>query len=314
MSGLFGVVGGGTFGTSLARAVTRAGHRAVLWSRRDPFGGDAPAGVTATRDIGDVAAADLVFVTVPSMHAEGVARALSPHLDGRHLLVHVSRGLVGDELAGVSTVLRRLTPARRVGCLAGPLSARALAMGVPGGGVVGTGFPEVADAAREALASPTLRLYDTRDVIGTEVASALVGLLALAIGYAKEMGLGPGALAILATRGTMEAARVGMSLGAEERTFSGVAGYGDVIAAVADDGRPEMELGRALARGLSLEQAGREAGAYIEGVTIARRVERHAARRGIDVPITAALAEALEGKLDPSGVLERLMTRRVRSA
>jgi glycerol-3-phosphate dehydrogenase (NAD(P)+) len=305
-----GIVGGGGFGLGLAKAVARGGRDAIVWSRREG-GSDLPR-VTKARELSALAKCELVFFAVPSMHVVKVAEDLGHHLDGRHLLVHVSRGLVGDKLLTVSRVLRDLTPSRRVGCLAGPLSATALAEGVPGGGIVGTGFPEVHEAAREAIAGPTVRLYQTDDVAGVELASALVGLLALAIGYAKEMGVNPAALAILATRGMAEAARIGVTLGAEERTFSGLAGYGDLIAAVAGDGRPELELGRALARGASLEQAGREAGAYIEGVTIARRLQLQAIRRGIEVPITEALADAIEGKLSPGGVVERLMMRRTK--
>lgn len=303
-----GVVGGGSFGIGLAKAVARGGREAIVWSRRDrSLGGER---IRTTQQLRGLAACELVFIAVPSMHITKVAEALGHHLDGRHLLVHVSRGLVGDELFPVSRVLRRSTPARRIGCLAGPINARALDEGVPGGGIVGTGFPEVHEAVREAIAGPTMRLYQTDDVVGVEVSSALVGLLALAVGYAKEMGVNPAALAILATRGMVEAARVGVALGGEERTFSGIAGYGDLIAAVADDGRPELELGRALGRGLSLEEAGKVAGAHIEGVTIARRVQQFALRRGIEVPICDALADAIEGKLTPEGVLERLMRRR----
>ncbi|WP_075098044.1 NAD(P)-binding domain-containing protein [Sandaracinus amylolyticus] len=307
MSTPIGVIGGGGFGVGLARAIARNGRTATLWSRRD---GEVGERIEPTRDIAALGRCELIFVSVPSMHVAKVAEQLGRHLDGRHLLVHVSRGLVGEELRTVSRVLRELTPARRVGCLAGPISAKSIAEGVPGGGIVGTGFPEVADALREAIAGPTLRLYQTEDVVGVEVSAALVGLLALAIGYAQEMGINPAALAILATRGMVETARIGVSLGADDRTFAGVAGYGDLIAAVAGDERPELELGRALGRGLTLQQAGEHAGAYIEGVTIARRVQRHAMRRGIEVPIIEALADALDGKLTPTGVIERLMSRR----
>ena len=305
-----GIVGGGGFGRALARAVARGGRHAVIWSRREGIPREEL--IKPTADLSELARAELIFVSVPSMHVAKVAEELGRHLDGRHLLVHVSRGLVGDELHTVSRVLRALTPARRVGCLAGPIDARSLEQGTPGGGIVGTGFPEVAEATREAIAGPTMRVYQTEDVMGVEISSALVGLLALAIGYAREMGVNAAALAILATRGMTEAARVGVTLGGDERTFAGLAGYGDLIAAIAVDERPELQLGRALGRGLSLEEAGRIAGAYIEGVTIARRIQKHAARRGIEVPITDALADAIDGKLTPAGVIEKLMSRKVK--
>jgi glycerol-3-phosphate dehydrogenase (NAD(P)+) len=109
-----------------------------------------------------------------------------------------------------------------------------------------------------------------------------------------------------------EAARVGVSLGGQERTYAGMAGFGDLLSAVAGDERPEVRLGRAIARGRTLEEAAREANAYVEGVVIARRIQQHAARRGIDVPISEAMADLLEGRTDPHSALAKLMSRKVR--
>ncbi|HBQ10866.1 MAG TPA: hypothetical protein DEF51_06660 [Myxococcales bacterium] len=175
-----GIVGGGSFGVGLGVAIARNGGEALLWSRTKR---DAPEGVTATSDLAALSECELIFVCVPSMHVPAVAPELGAHLDGRHLLVHVSRGLIGDELQTVSRHLSANTPARRVGCLAGPLNPRVLTEAIPGGGVVGTRFPEVAEAVREAIGAPEVRLYDTDDVVGVEVASAMVGLLALAAGF-----------------------------------------------------------------------------------------------------------------------------------
>lgn len=305
-----GIVGGGGFGLGLARAAERVGNEAVLYSRRSaalPHGER----LRPTSSVADVTAPDLIVVAVPSTHVREVLRELAHHLEGRHLVVHVSRGLVGDDLRTVSQVVREETAARRVGCLAGPLHARALIEGTPGGGIVGSAFPEVAEAVREAIGGPALRIYQTEDVIGVELASALVGLLALALGYVQQLGFGPGALSILMTRGLAEAARLGHTLGAEERTFAGMAGFGDLMSAAFGDERPEVKLGRALGRGATLEQAGREASATIEGVAIARRIQRHAARRGVDVPITEVLADVLDGTLAPADGLTRLMARKV---
>jgi glycerol-3-phosphate dehydrogenase (NAD(P)+) len=305
-----GIVGGGAFGLGLAKAAERVGNDVLIHSRRSAALPRSER-ISATRQLGDLGACDLIIVAVPSTHVREVARELGHHLDGRHLVVHVSRGLVGDELRTVTQVLREETPARRLGCLAGPLHARALLEGTPGGGIVGSMFPEVGEAMRAAIAGPSMRLYQTEDVIGVELASALVGLLALALGYTQQIGFGPGALSVMMTRGLAEAARLGVSFGAEERTFSGMAGVGDLMSAAFGDERPEVKLGRALGRGATMEQAGKEANATIEGVAIARRMQRHSARRALETPITDVLAEILEGELGPQDALARLMARRV---
>lgn len=305
-----GVVGGGSFGLGLARAAERVGNEAIIHSRRSAAVPRSER-VRGTSELRDLAACDLIIVAVPSTHVRDVARTLGNHVDGRHVVVHVSRGLVGDDLRTVTQVLREETAVRRLGCLAGPLHARALIEGTPGGGIVGSTFPEVGEAVRGAIGGPSMRLYQTEDLVGVELASALVGLLALALGYTQQLGFGPGALSILMTRGMAEAARLGVSFGAEERTFSGMAGFGDLMSAAFGDERPEVKLGRALGRGASLEEAGREANATIEGVAIARRMQRHSARRGIETPITDVLAELLDGQLAPADALARLMARRV---
>ncbi len=98
--------------------------------------------------------------------------------------------MLGPELDTVSEVLGSRTPCRRVGALAGPLVANNLAGGHPGGAIIGSAFPEVIEAVTDAIGGPRLRVYGTDDVVGVEVASALVGLVALALGYSMTASLG----------------------------------------------------------------------------------------------------------------------------
>ncbi|MDW8247499.1 MAG: NAD(P)-binding domain-containing protein, partial [Sandaracinaceae bacterium] len=309
---LVGVQGGG-FGLGLALAALRLGHRVVLRTRQERLRTEEPhPSLKLVKEAEPLGECEIIFLAVPSAHIETVVDELGGVLDGRHLVVHVSRGLVGDALIPISRLIRERTVVRRVACLAGPVSAECLTRGLPGGGIVGTEFPEVAEAVRQVIGGPSLRLYETRDVVGCEVASALVGLLVVALGYAKGHGYGPSSLATLLTRGLAEAVRIGTALGAQERTFFGMAGVGDLIAAVGGDERPEFRLGQALARGLPLEAAGKEAGAHIEGISIARRVHHFAERKGIEAPISQAIADIVEGKKGPQEVVDGLMRRRTR--
>ena len=301
MSAKVGVVGAGDFGLALAAAVERSG-RALLFSRR-------PREETfATTDPAALRECELIFVAVPSPHVPAVAERLAPHLDGRHLLVHVSRGLIGDELETVTRHLRANTPARRVGCLAGPLTAKVIAGDHPGGGIVGTEFPEVADAVRDAIEGSNLRLYDSADTVGVEVASAMVGLLAMQAGFCFGRKIPPSAMAVMMDRGLAEAARVGVQLGGKRETFYGMAGAGDLYAALGGDERAEVRIGRELAGtdGVDLE---RGSGAHIEGVRIARRIAAYAERRGLEAPIASVTAQALEGKITVEQGLRALMER-----
>ena len=108
-----------------------------------------------------------------------------------------------------------------------------------------------------------------------------------------------------------ECVRLGVALGASAETFSGLAGFGDLMAVVGGDDRPEVRLGEALARGKNLEEAGREAGAHIEGVSIAARLVAFAERMGLDAPMAGAVANVIGGQLSPMAAIETLMARRV---
>lgn len=304
-----GIIGGGTFGWGLALAAERAGRRALLWSRRPQRAGTDH--IELVSEPGALAAAELIFFAVPSPFVAEVARELGEHLDGGHFLVHISRGVVGDDLHGLSQVLRTETPCRRVGALAGPLVAEALLAGEPGGGIVASRFPEVRAAVCEAIGGPAMRLYSTDDVTGVEFASTAVGLFSTAIGFAQGSGLGPAALAMLATRAMAEAARLGVALGGRHETFMGLAGFGDLLAAVADDGRPELRVGRAIAQGLPLEQIGATAGAYVEGMESARRIAAYARRVKLHAPVSSLCAAAFAREIPAADVVAALMSREV---
>lgn len=302
------VLGAGRFGQALARAAARTGE-VLVWSRRDPsFELDA---VRFTRDAAEVASAELILLAVPSRHAEAVLRTAGRDLDGGHLLVHVSRGLLDGELHTLSHLLKAATPCRRVGALAGPLSAELLAEAKPGAGVVGSEFPEILEAVRTTIGGPTLRIYDSRDLRGVELAAALTGLLLFAVGFAERVGFGPATIGALATRGVAEVARIGRALGAQVETFGGLACFGDLLAAVGGSARPELELGRALAEGLSPPEALARAGGNIEGVEIAGRVADFGQRRGIRTPLAAVVARLVAGELAAADAVRELMGRNV---
>jgi glycerol-3-phosphate dehydrogenase (NAD(P)+) len=301
-------VGAGGFGRAIAQASARHGHNVVLWSRKER---ELPGPIRASTDVTDIRDCELVFMAVPARHAVSVTKQLGEVVDGRHLMVHISRGLVGAELKTISQVIREKTVCRRLGALAGPLVADALAEGRPSGAILGTRFPELTEMVREALGGSGLRVYETRDVIGVELASATVGFLTVVLAYAQELGAEPSTLAVLATRGMVEVSRIGQTLGAKESTFMGLAGLGDLIAAVAGDQRPELRLGQALAKGAKLTSAVGEAGAYVEGIEVARHMMEHARRLGLATPISSAFVALSEGRISPDDAIQALMERRV---
>jgi glycerol-3-phosphate dehydrogenase (NAD(P)+) len=244
------VVGGGAFGWGLALAAERAGREVLMWSRRPQR--EASSRVSLVGSLAELAAADLVFFAVPSPVMPELAAELG-RAPRRGALPRAReprdrRRGADDAVAGAAHA-HAVSPGRGAGGAAG---GRALIERAPGGGVVASRFPEVKAAVREALGGKTLRIYRTDDVIGAEFASTAVGLLAMAVGYARGIGLGPATLAVMASRGMAECARIGVHLGGRAETFAGLAGHGDLLAAVAGDGRPELAVGRELAAGTQL--------------------------------------------------------------
>lgn len=305
------VVGGGAWGRALALASASSGNDVLLYTRRSDVAED---GVRVTASLADVAAhAHLIMLTVPSPVVAEIARELGAHLDGRHAIVHGVRGLVpnareGDgDLGTIASVLRAETPVRRLGALGGPALTEELHAGAPSVLVVASRYPEVIAATQRALASSAVRVYSTDDLLGLEWASALTGLLAVAVGFAKGSGAGAGLVSAFMTRGIHECARIAAAAGAEERTFLGLAGFGDLFASIGEEARPEIRLGEALARGEELDATLATLGQRIEAVELAPLVAAFAERRRVKAPIVTTIATGILARRPADDLIRALM-------
>lgn len=299
------VVGGGPWGRALALASARAGAPVTLISRREPTQLD---GVKHAYDLAVAAESRVLVLAVPSSTIREVLGELGPRLDGGHFVLHGVRGLVGGDLCTLSSLVRDLTPVRRIGALGGPVLVDELHAGKPSVMVVGSHFREVLTAARETFEHRALRLYMTRDLPGVEWASALTAVLAIALGFAIASGAGPGLIAAFTTRAVHEAARVAVAAGGEQSTLLGLAGLGDLLAAINQPGRPEVALGAALARGSSLAQARAEVGFHVEALELLPRLLPWIDRNKVRAPILAAIADAVLMGIPREEIILRLMT------
>lgn len=307
------VIGGGAWGLALAAAAARAGSDVLLVSRRT-LEGSLPAGVRVIRDMSGAAEhARLLLLAVPSGVARAVTRELGDHLTGAHYVVHGVRGLVHDgsepdDLRTISDVIREESPVRRTGALGGPALAPDILAGKPSVLVVGSRYPEVSEATSLALGSAALRVYPTRDLRGLEWASALVGCLTIAIGYAQAMNASPGLVAAFISRSVGEASRIAAAAGGDEKTLLGLGGYGDLLASIAQAERPEVVVGQALARGASPAEAARAAELRVEALELIPHVTRWAEAAGVRAPIFRALASVITEDKQADGIVHELMT------
>lgn len=322
------VLGAGAWGTALA-VHAAAAHPTRLWARD----AEQAARLRSTRrnarylpqvvlppalQVGaDLAAAfrhgegGVVVIATPMAGLEGLLARLPAGLDAAVLWLckgfQDATGALGHEIA------RAVAPSARVGVLSGPSFAIEVARGQPTALVAASSDAGVRAAAVAAFHHASLRIYTSADPVGVEVGGAVKNVLAIATGIADGMGLGLNARAALVTRGLAEMTRLGVALGADAETFMGLSGLGDLVLTATGDLSRNRSVGRLLARGLPLAQILADLGHVAEGVSTAPMALRRARALGVEMPITQAVVDVLEGRLTPARALEQLMGREARS-
>jgi glycerol-3-phosphate dehydrogenase (NAD(P)+) len=327
------VIGAGAWGTALAMAAQRQPHdrnQVTLWAR-DPAQRLAmrtsrfnarylPAqklpdalkieSGTATELLSHVAQNELVIVATPMA---ALREYLSLLQQASQPVVWLCKGFEwsGDQSTGwmAHEVQSQIAPAMKTGVLSGPSFALEVALGKPTALVAASVHASVREALAKALHSPTLRLYANEDVIGVEVGGAVKNVLAIAAGLCDGLNLGLNARAALITRGLAEMTRLGLALGARMETFMGLSGLGDLVLTATGDLSRNRKVGSLLAQGRSLQDALVSLGHVAEGVVCARLVILRAHSLGVEMPITQAVVDLLNGKINPTQALAQLMGR-----
>jgi glycerol-3-phosphate dehydrogenase (NAD(P)+) len=318
------VLGGGSWGTALAQVIAGHGAPTKLWMRSEEGVREVNQArtnrrylpnqevhplVTATTDLAEAARAELILLALPSSSLREVARALGDHVRGDQILLSATKGLEVETLTRMSEILLQETCARKIGALSGPNLAAEVMAGMPSATVVASRFDEVITGAERVLAGPRLRVYGNFDLVGVELAGALKNIIAIAAGVAAGLGFGANTLSLLLTRGLAEIWRFAAALGAEQSTFLGLAGVGDLVATCASPLSRNHTVGRRLAKGERLDAIQADMRMVAEGVNTTRAVCRHADRLGVEMPIARAMHQVLFEGGDIQRGLEALMTR-----
>jgi glycerol-3-phosphate dehydrogenase (NAD(P)+) len=215
---------------------------------------------------------------------------------GTGLLPHqVVREVLGDGTPGAA--------------LLGPSFAQEVARGLPCGLTVASSDAELRERVVALVHGGSVRVYACDDMVGVEVGGAVKNILAIATGAADGLGLGLNARAALITRGLAEITRLGVTLGAQPGTFMGLTGMGDLILTCTGDLSRNRRVGLALAQGKQLDTIVRELGHVAEGVPCAKAVRELAAKLGVDMPITNAVAGVLFDGASVQETVDRLLAR-----
>lgn len=322
-----GVVGAGSWGTTLADLLARAGHEVRIWAF-EPEVADAinsahvnpvflaecplAENLTASNDLASVVAhAEMIVSATPSHVVRHVSRQVGQHLNGGRppVVVSVSKGLETDTLKTMTDVLEDTLPAARVVSLSGPSFAQEVYQRQPTAVVVASGDREAAELAQRAFTTPAFRVYTSDDVVGVQLGGALKNVIAIAAGCLQGLGLGHNTRAALITRGLAEMTRLGEALGADPHTFAGLAGMGDLILTATGDLSRNRSLGIELAKGRTLDQILGERRTVAEGVKTAKAAVALGAQTGVELPIAHQMHRILfEGKR-PEQAIRDLMER-----
>jgi len=308
------VVGAGTWGTTLALLLARAGP--VTLVARDKGQASALAetrenarylpGVMLPVEIEVVTelealsdAHDLVILAVPSGAMREVCAAAATSMTADAVLLSVAKGIERGSLRRMTQVVVEEIPsaAGRVAAMSGPNLALEVARGLPASSVIGAEDEAVSDRVIAILASRSFRLYRNRDVIGVELCGALKNIIAIAAGATDRLGFGDNGKAGLITRGLAEMTRLGVAAGANPLTFAGLAGIGDVLATCSSSLSRNHQLGVELAEGRRWTDIESSLPGVAEGAYTVQAALAMAAQLGVEMPIAQEVHNALfEGK------------------
>ena len=317
------VVGGGTFGTAMATILAEMGKRVKIWvSRKEQAeeisrqhtnsrylpGYALPENLCATTDLGKaVKGTKIILMAIPSKSFRDVVRQVGDYVEGDQIVFHTTKGLEVETFKTMSMILREEICTLKIGVFSGPNLAVELMERNPAGATVASRYDEVVHTIQDLFRGGRMRVYSGHDVIGTEISGAFKNILALAAGMSDGIGFGDNSKALLLTRGLSEMARLGVSIGADVFTFSGLAGVGDLMATCASPLSRNHQVGERLAKGELLDDILASMNQVAEGVVTTEAVHRRALAIGLDLPIVRSVRGVLYESWTVLDALKMLM-------
>jgi glycerol-3-phosphate dehydrogenase (NAD(P)+) len=324
------VFGTGSWGTAYAAVLADGGTPVTMWGRRQAMvdqinagsnedylpGIALPAGIKATADPAEAAAgADIVVLAVPSQTLRANLADWAHVLPRDAAVVSLMKGVELGTTKRMSEVIAEaggVQPGRIV-VVSGPNLAKEIAQKQPAASVVACLDERVAEMVAEASNPPYFRPYTTTDVVGAELGGAVKNVIALAVGMAEGLGMGDNSKASIITRGLAETSRLGMKLGADPVTFSGLAGVGDLIATCMSPLSRNRTFGVNLGRGMSVEEVVAVTRQTAEGVKSCESILQLAHDHGVQVPIIEQVAAVVHDGRSPQEVVGALMLRALKN-
>lgn len=327
-----GVIGAGSWGTTLANLLAKKGFPVTLWVYETDLaermaktrindlylnGVTLSPNLVFTNELSEaVVDHQLLLLVSPSQVMRQVLKQLQPHLDKTCLLVSAAKGIENNSLQLMSEVLEEVLGAEvknRCAFLSGPSFAKEVAEEQPTAVTLAADDLGVAHRVQEIFSTDYFRVYTNQDVVGVEIGGALKNVIALAAGVSDGLGFNHNARAALITRGLVEIGRLGMAKGAIESTFAGLAGMGDLVLTCTGDLSRNRSVGMELGRGRKLDEILNQMHMVAEGVKTTLSAYQLANKLGVKMPITEQMYQILYEDKDPKLAVADLMRRALTS-
>ena len=318
------VVGAGSWGTTVASTVAH-NQPTMLWARRAELahqittrhensdylqGMMLATSLSSSANLREVVSdASVVMMAVPSNGFRDVLIEVAKYVSAGVPIVSLAKGLERETLKRMSEVIVDELPSHPLAVLTGPNLAHEILSGQPAATVVACVDDVLARQIQVLVTRPTLRVYTNPDVLGCEIGGVVKNVIAIAAGIIEGMGFGDNSKATLITRGLAEMSRLGVALGANPHTFTGLAGLGDVVATCASAQSRNTAVGVRLGKGESISEILASMTMVAEGVKSSLSVLRLAQRCNVVMPITEQVAAVCEGTISAKDGLIRLMAR-----
>lgn len=296
------VVGAGSWGTTVASLVAHNAP-AILWARREEVadevnsrhtneeylpGGELHPELRATSSLQEaLAEAEVVVMGVPSHGARGVLEEAAHYMRPRVPIVSLSKGLEQGSRLRMTQVIGQVLPNHLAGVLTGPNIAKEVLEGYAAAALLAMPDDVACQALQGVFRTRVFRVYTSTDVAGAETAGALKNVVAIAAGMAQGLGAGDNTRALVIARSLAELSRLGVAMGGDPQTFSGLAGMGDLLATCLSPHSRNRQVGEMLARGKTIDEITSEMRMVAEGIKTSRVVMGLAAEYDVEMPIAA---------------------------
>ena len=263
-----------------------------------------------TADLGEAMKdAEYIVLAVPSIYTRGTARQMKEYYREGQVVICVAKGVEEKTLMPITDQVEEEIPGVIATCLCGPSHAEEVSRRIPTTIVAGARKKETAEAVRDLFMNPVFRVYTSPDMLGMELGASIKNVIALAAGMADGLGYGDNTKAALITRGIAEMTRLGVAMGASEKTFGGLTGIGDLIVTCASMHSRNRRAGILIGQGKTADEAMKEVKQVVEGVYSAKAAKALAEKYGVQMPIVEQVNRILFENKSPKEAVRDLMMR-----